>query len=689
MVPNEMYQHKGVVQLLQHFRWTWIGLWAVDDDRGDRFLQTILPIFSQNGVCYDFIVKMPKWNYVDEMIKLGFERMESYKIVFERKANIMFVYGEPPSFMVLRILLLAAPFFSLPPLCKVWIVTSHWDFASHSLQKLWDIQTFHGSMTFTVHSNQLIGFNEFIQIIRPSWTERDGFIQDFWEQSFSCSLKISKGQEEEEKKGCTGMEKLEDIPGILFEMKATGHSYNVYNAVYAVAHALHAIYKSNLKLRRLRRDRLAFQNVQSWQVHQFLKSIVINNSAGDTVRFDENAEQVTGFDVTNWLMFHNGSVVRIKVGKLEPQAPLGKELTIYDDQIVWHPSFNQKGLLSLTGEISLEWLEEIQEDKKGTLVIGCSDKHWSISRNNQLFIFSSDMDACMKCPEDQYPSKDQSQCIPKVLSYLSYKENLGIILTILAISFSFTTILVLGSFMKHKDTPIVKANNRILTYILLISLLLCFLCALLYIGQPRKEICLLRQMVFGMVFSVALSCVLAKTITVVMAFMATKPGSGMRKWVGKGLANSIVLFCSFIQASICTLWLCTSPPFPDSDMHSLNGKIILECNKGSETMFYCVLGYMGSLAIISFIVAFLARKLPDSFNEAKFITFSMLVFCSVWLSFIPTYLSTKGKYTVAVEIFSILCSSAGLLGCIFSPKCYIILCRPELNNREQIMSRKK
>ncbi|XP_068089231.1 vomeronasal type-2 receptor 26-like [Hyperolius riggenbachi] len=301
----------------------------------------------------------------------------------------------------------------------------------------------------------------------------------------------------------------------------------------------------------------------------------------------------------------------------------------------------------------------------------------------------TDMERCLKCPDEEWSNERRDSCNPRSTEFLSYEDTLGLCLVVVALLFYFATTVVFGIFIKYKGTAIVKANNQNLSFILLLSLSLSFLFPLLFIGRPTKMSCLLRQVAFGIVFSISVSSVLAKTVTVILAFRATKQNWTLRRWLGRHLSISLLIICSSVQVVICVFWLTFSPPFPEHNTQVEVGKIILQCNEGSTTAFYSVVGYMGCLALLSFFVAFLARKLPDTFNEAQYITFSMLVFCSVWICFIPAYLSTKGKYMVAVEVFSILASSAGLLGCIFIPKCYVILMRPELNTRSKLATERK
>uniref|UniRef100_A0A670K594 Receptor ligand binding region domain-containing protein n=1 Tax=Podarcis muralis TaxID=64176 RepID=A0A670K594_PODMU len=421
MVPNEDYQFRGVLQLLHHFGWMWVGLLAVDDDYGDRFLKAIMPLLTQNSICYAFILRLPKRSYVDEYLDFMIDQVDNYRVLMERKANACFVYGEPPSWQDLRMLLFYVPFFSLPPLGKVWIATSQWDFESLSVQQLWDIQHFHGALTFTVHSNEPLGFQKFIHSIKPSWTIRDGFIQNFWEQAFLCSLKNSNVNVGNTK-FCTAEEKLDSLPHTFFEMKMIGHSYNIYNAVYAVGHALHAIYKSKFGHKR-------FQ--EGGRFHHSLKNILFNNSAGDNVRFDENRELVTGFDLTNWVTFSNNSFVRVNVGRLEPQAPPCKQLTISDDLIEWHRRSRQKPSGQCHFVLPLSVCNDncypgFSRKKKEGEKFCCYD---CAPCPEGMISGQKDMDACMKCLADKYPNKDQNQCIPRILSYLSYKEPLGIFAT--------------------------------------------------------------------------------------------------------------------------------------------------------------------------------------------------------------------------------------------------------------------
>eukprot|EP00079_Xenopus_tropicalis_P034427 XP_017948198.1 PREDICTED: extracellular calcium-sensing receptor-like [Xenopus tropicalis] len=509
---------------------------------------------------------------------------------------------------------------------KIWIASESWATSVLLRDKRFQMILM-GTIGFAIRGGKMPEFTDYFSRLDISKHFSDLFMKEFWEEAFSCKWHNMKMAGNVTTNECTGNEKLEAVYGEDYYRLPL----NVYTAVYAIARAFHDFLYCKPRTGLFIYGKCPnFSSFQPWHILHYIKHVNFRTNDGGQVFFDANGNPPAVYDIVNWHVNAEGTLEQVTVGSYDLSATDMNILNVDKDAAECHP-----------------------------------------------------------CSWDTWPNLQQDRCLPRPTEFLAYEEPLGYSLAAIAIFSSLFPLIILGVFIYYKKTPVVRANNYSLSCLLLLSLFFCFLCSLGFIGYPQPEKCLLRQVAFGMVFALCISCVLAKTITVVIAFNATKPGSRLRKWTGVKVPYCIIGFCSSSQSCMSITRLIFSHPFAKLDTSTKPGVIIIYCTEGSPIAFWCMLGYLGLLASISFIVAFLARRLPDSFNEAKLITFSMLAFLSVWVSFIPAYLSARGMYTVAMEVFAILSSSWAVVGCIFVPKCYIVLFRPNMNTREQFKIKMK
>ncbi|XP_013878516.1 extracellular calcium-sensing receptor-like [Austrofundulus limnaeus] len=412
-----------------------------------------------------------------------------------------------------------------------------------------------------------------------------------------------------------------------------------------------------------------------------IQKIHFKSKEGEEVYFNENGDPAAKYEIINWQLKENGIVDFVSIGFYDASLPAVKQLSLQNTTLIWAQSSKQVPVSVCSEKCSPGTRKVLQKGKP----VCCYDcvrcAEGDISN-------VTDSSTCVRCPPESWSNDRRDACVTKKAEFLSYTEIMGMIFTTTALFGTCLTAVIAFIFFRHRTTPLVRANNSELSFLLLFSLTLCFLCSLTFIGRPSEWSCMLRHTAFGITFVLCVSCILGKTMVVLMAFKATLPGSNVMKLFGPTQQKLSVLGFTCIQVIICILWLTISPPFPSKNFKEFKDKIILECALGSAIGFWAVIGYIGLLAVLCFVFAFLARKLPDNFNEAKFITFSMLIFCAVWITFIPAYVSSPGKFSVAVEIFAILASSFGLLICVFIPKCYIMLLKPEKNTKKNIMGKR-
>ncbi|XP_051254263.1 extracellular calcium-sensing receptor-like [Dicentrarchus labrax] len=665
-IPSDYYQSRALAKLVKHFGWTWIGALAVDNEYGLNGIAAFIQAAQEYGVCIEYFEAFSSSDpphslqRIIEIIKRG-----TSKVIM--------------AFMSHReIKLLANELYKQNITGLQWVGSDAW-ITDHSLTDSEGHIILVGSLGFTVSKAKMPGLEEHLRQLHPSQFPDSRFVRDFWEDMFDCSLNDTANTQ---RKPCSASESLQNDKSQFTDVAELRFTNNVYKSVYAVAHALDNLIKCEEGKGLFSNGSCAdTKHIQPWQVLRYLNTVNFTTKEGEKVYFDSNGDSPARYELVNLQITNKGTMEGATVGIYDASLPESHQFIMNNIPVVWGRWLTEGVSVSVCSDSCIPGTRKVLQKGKPVCCYDCIPCPAGEISN------LTDSIHCMKCPSAYWSNEQKDACVPKAIEFLAYDEILGTLLVLFSLLGVFLTMITTLIFYCHKETPLVRANNSELSFLLLFSLTLCFLCSLTFIGRPSEWSCMLRHTAFGITFVLCISCVLGKTIVVLMAFRATLPGSNMMKWFGPAQQRLSVLGFTLIQVVICILWLTINPPFPSMNFLHYKDRIIYECNLGSTVGFWSILGYIGILAILSFIIAFLARKLPDNFNEAKFITFSMLIFCAVWITFIPAYISSPGKFTVAVEIFAILASSYGLLFCIFLPKCYIILFRPEQNTKKHIMGK--
>ncbi|XP_028428775.1 extracellular calcium-sensing receptor-like isoform X1 [Perca flavescens] len=664
-IPSDYYQSRALAKLVRHFGWTWIGALAVDNEYGLNGIAAFIQVAQEYGVCIEYSETFSSSDPPDSLQRI-------IEIIKHATSKVIMAFVSHSEMNVLSTELYKQNITGLQ-----WVGSDAW-ITDYSLTDSEGHSLLVGSLGFTVSTTKIPGLEEHLRRLHYSQFPDSQFVRDFWEEVFDCALNDTANTQ---RKPCSGFESLQNVQSQLTDVSELRFTNNVYKSVYAVAHALDNLIKCEEGKGPFANGRCAdTKHIQSWQVLQYLNTVNFTTEEGERVHFDSNGDSPAKYELVNLQMTNKGTMEVVTVGIYDASLPENHQFIMNNI-----PVFRGNGLtevpVSVCSESCLPGTRKVHQEGKPVCCYNCIP-----CPAGEISNLTDSID-CMKCPPEYWSNKQRDACIHKEIEFLAYDEILGTLLALFSLLGVFLTMITMLIFYGHRETPLVRANNSELSFLLLFSLTLCFLCSLTFIGRPSEWSCMLRHTAFGITFVLCISCVLGKTIVVLMAFRATLPGSNFMKWFGPAQQRLTVVGFTLIQVLICILWLIINPSFPFKNMKQYQEKIILECALGSPVAFWVVLGYIGLLAVLCYVLAFLARKLPDNFNEAKFITFSMLIFCAVWITFIPAYVSSPGKFTVAVEIFAILASSYGLLFCIFLPKCYIILLKPEQNTKKQIMGK--
>uniref|UniRef100_A0A3Q2ZN14 Glutamate metabotropic receptor 6 n=1 Tax=Kryptolebias marmoratus TaxID=37003 RepID=A0A3Q2ZN14_KRYMA len=628
VVPPDSYQAQAMLDIVKALGWNYVSTLASEGNYGESGVEAFMQISREaGGVCIAQSVKIPREPTAGEFDKIIKRLTETSNargvIIFANEDDI-------------KCVLEAAKRANLTG-HFLFVGSDSWGAKSSPIAELEDVAE--GAVTILPKRASIDGFDQYFMSRSLENNRRNIWFAEFWEDDFRCKLT---------RPGRIGQDS---------SYEQEGKVQFVIDAVYAVAHALHNMHQNLCPNRHGVCSNM--DPVEGRLLLDYIRTVNFNGKktlkTKSFVLFNENGDAPGRYDIFQFQMTNHSHPGYHVIGQWTNNLRLNEMQWSGGDRSV--------------PESVCSFPCKPGERKKMVKGVPCC-WHCELCDGYQ---YQLDEFTCETCPSDMRPAPNRTACRPTPIIKLEWNSPWALVPASLAMFGILATSTVMITFIRFNDTPIVRASGRELSYVLLTGIFLIYLITFLMIAEPGVVVCAFRRLLLGLGMAITYSAMLTKTNRIYRIFEQGKRSVTPPKFISptSQLLITFILISVQVSTHLSHYLQELRPPNPDL------ARGILKCDM-SDLSIICCLSYSIILMVTCTVYAVKSRGVPETFNEAKPIGFTMYTTCIVWLAFVPIFFGTMFIQTATLTVSMSLSASVSL-GMLYVPKVYIIILHPEQN----------
>nr|QRN45433.1 metabotropic glutamate 1-like receptor isoform X1 [Carausius morosus] len=656
VVPSDYYQAQVMVDVVQRYNWTYVSAVNTDENYGQSGMQAFRELAERANVCIakeDSVLSNAEDEVFDAVVR---------KLAEDQNAHVVVCFCEG---MTVRGLLRSVRRLGL---FGRFLILGSDGWADRADVTDGYEEEAKGSITIRINSPPVPSFDEYYFNLNPFTNLRNPWFKEFWQFRFNCVMPLEDGEmpgvttlpsasEGEIPPTCTGKEKLKD------RYRQDSKLSFVIKALYTMAYGLHDMVQDvcGKGSQGLCPGLFPFDG-------SLFKNYLMNVSFtydDELVEFDRRGDPPGRYNIMNYQQLPNGSYDYKHVGDWNNGT-----LVMHEDLQYPRPDEPVESVCSrpcLPGYYKK--LQTGGQEKKCCWVcMPCA--------SNEIL---TENDTCEKCPPGFWPNLNVTGCDQIPIEYTQWSDPQAIVAIFFSCLGFLATFGSAGVFVRHNNTPVVKSSTRELSYLILAGMTLSHAATFPILARPTWLSCLLARVLPGLSFAMIYASLLTKTNRIARILAGSKKRFPTRKPRFMSAAAQVVITCLLIavEVGVSAAMLVLEPPAP-AHLYPTLDRTVLDCNTSP-------MGVVAPLAFDFVLIAFCTlyalktRNVPENFNEAKFIGFAMYTTCVIWVAFVPIYFGSDSR--IITMCMCVTLSAMVTLVFLFLPKMYIILLRPERNNR--------